>query len=68
VEDFYWCLLACTSVIAVNVVRLSLMGMSARHYALFHSPAADLVIGILLLTIMIGIALLGVRRELFDRV
>src|SRR5947207_3504097 len=29
VQDIFWCLLACSSVVAVNVIRISLMGLSS---------------------------------------
>jgi hypothetical protein len=67
-EDLCWCLLACVSVVAVNVTRMSLMGFSVRHYELIHSPLADTITTVLILSITIGIALLGVRRELLSRI
>jgi hypothetical protein len=30
-QDIFWCLLACSSVVAVNVIRISLMGLSSAH-------------------------------------
>ena len=41
--DVLWCLLACISVIAVNVTRISVQGLSQWHYATFHSPWGDAV-------------------------
>ena len=37
-QDLLWCLLACASVMAVNVTRISLMGLSQSHYSEIHSP------------------------------
>ena len=41
--DLLWCLLACISVIAVNVTRISLMGLSQWHYITVHGPWGDVV-------------------------
>src|SRR5262249_16290565 len=35
--DIIWCLLTCVSVIAVNVLRISLYGLSHDHYQTFHT-------------------------------
>lgn len=66
--DLLWCLMACISVIAVNVTRISLMGLSQRHYAAFHGPWGDAVSGTTILILIIGFCMLGVRRELFARI
>src|SRR5215471_18000255 len=34
--DIIWCLLTCVSVIAVNVIRISLMGLSQDHYQIIQ--------------------------------
>ena len=66
--DLLWCLLACISVIAVNITRLSLMGLSRWHYVTLHSPWSETVGNTIILGLIVGISLLGVRRELFQRV
>src|SRR4051794_22619291 len=33
-----WCLLACASVLAVNVIRISLIGLHPNYYDLLHGP------------------------------
>jgi hypothetical protein len=66
--DLLWSSLACASVIAVNVTRISLMGLSRGHYAAIHSELGDLVVNSLMLVLMIGFSVLGARRELFSRV
>ena len=67
VYDFFWCLLACVSVVAVNVTRISILGLSQWHYATFHSRWGDAVANIIILSLIVGISALGVRRELFAR-
>ncbi len=66
--DLLWCLLACISVIAVNVTRMSVEGLSQWHYATFHSPWGDAVGNTIILGLLVGLSVLGVRRELFQRI
>jgi hypothetical protein len=66
--DFLWCLFACAAVVAVNVTRMAIMGISQWHYATFHSEWAEAGANIIILGLIIGICALGVRRELFQRV
>ncbi len=66
--DLLWCLLACISVIAVNVTRISVEGLSQWHYATFHSPWGDAVGNTIILGLLVGLSVLGVRRELFQRI
>jgi len=66
--DLLWCLMACISVIAVNVTRVSVQGLSQWHYATFHSPWGDAVGNALILGLIVGFSVLGVRRELYQRI
>lgn len=66
--DLLWCLMACISVIAVNITRISFMGLSQWHYATFHSPWGDAVGNTIILGLIVGFSVLGVRRELFHRI
>lgn len=66
--DLFWCLMACISVIAVNVMRISFMGLSQWHYATIHSPWGDAISSTTILILIVGFSMLGVRRELFARV
>ena len=68
VYDLLWCLLACASVVAVNVTRMTFSGLSQWHYATFHSYWGDAVANVIILGLVVGISALGVRRELFQRV
>ena len=65
--DLLWCLLACISVIAVNVTRMSLMGLSQWHYSVFHGPWGECGANTIILGLIIVFSVLGVRRELFPR-
>jgi exosortase/archaeosortase family protein len=66
-QDVLWCLLALVSVVAVNVSRLSLMGLSVWHYQAAHNQWGDMLANTLILGLAVGISMLGVRRELFSR-
>ena len=68
VYDIFWCLLACAAVIAVNVARITICGISEWHYAIFHSQWSDAVTNIIILCLIGGICAFGVRRELFQRI
>jgi len=65
--DLLWRLLACISVIAVNVTRLSLMGLSPWHYVTVHGPWGEVVGNTIILGLIVGFSVLGVRRQLFQR-
>jgi hypothetical protein len=65
--DILWCLMACASVVAVNVTRISLMGLNLVHYDGIHNHWGDAVVNMIILSLTIGFCVLGVRRELFSR-
>ena len=66
-RDIVWSFLACVSVIAVNVSRISLMGLNHNYYKAIHSETGDLIVNSIMLALMVGFSLLGVRRDLFTR-
>jgi hypothetical protein len=66
-SDLVWCMLACGTVLAINVGRLSLMGISLRHYEAIHSQLGDAVTDAMILAATLGWSLLGARREIFSR-
>jgi exosortase/archaeosortase family protein len=66
-KDVLWAGFACASVIAVNVTRISLMGLSHRHYELIHSSWGDMITNSIMLALMVGVTVLGARREIFAR-
>jgi len=67
-KDLSWCFLAAASVIAINVTRISLMGLSEMHYQTIHNHWGDTIANLLIVGLMVGLCLLGVKRELFSRV
>jgi hypothetical protein len=66
-NDLCWCFLAAASVIAINVIRISLMGLTEMHYQMIHNYWGDMIANLLILGVMVGLCLLGVKRELFAR-
>jgi hypothetical protein len=66
-KDLVWCLLAGIAVVMTNITRLSLMGLSERSYLALHGPAGALVVNAILLCLMLGICLFGLRREVLSR-
>jgi hypothetical protein len=67
-RDMLWCLLACLSVVAVNVTRISIMGMSHWYYETFHYGWGATLVNAIILVLIVTFTCLGVRRELFQRV
>jgi hypothetical protein len=65
--DFVWSSAACASVIAVNVARIALTGMSQANYEAIHSPLGTNIFGMVILALTVGFSLLSARRELFRR-
>ena len=66
--DILWSLLACASVIAVNVARIAITGLSRGHYDAIHGhPLGNIVLSAIILGLTIGISVLSARRELFSR-
>jgi len=66
-RDVLWAALACVSVIAINVTRISLMGLSKQHYEVIHSSWGDMITNSIMLAAMVGVTVLGARREIFAR-
>ena len=66
-RDILWSSLIVTSVVAVNVTRLSLMGLSDWHYQTLHNEWGQIFMNTIILGLVVGISVLGVRRELFSR-
>jgi len=65
-EDLMWCLLACAAVVAVNVTRMSIMGLSPAHYEVLHGAFGEMVVNLIILVLTATFCLLGVRRDLFS--
>jgi hypothetical protein len=65
--DIFWSLLVCSSVIAVNVGRIALTGMSRSNYELIHGPVGAVVLGVIILMLAVGFSVVSARREIFPR-
>ena len=66
-QDLQWCLLLCTSVVTVNVTRVSLMGLSLAYYSAIHNVLGDMITNAIIFGLTVGISVLGLRREVFAR-
>jgi hypothetical protein len=65
--DLIWLLLACGSVITVNVARIAITGLSQRNYELIHSNQSwGVILGMIILALTIAFSVVGARRELFS--
>jgi len=66
-RDWQWLVLVVSSVVAVNVTRMSLMGLSEAHYRAIHSSWGYDVVNALTLCVIAAFCFLGVKRELLAR-
>jgi hypothetical protein len=66
-KDVVWCVLASISVVAVNVARISIMGLSGAHYEMLHGAWGNFATNTMTLCLVAGFCMLGARRELFAR-
>jgi hypothetical protein len=59
--------LACTAVVAINVTRISLIGLYPDQYELIHGPIGATAASWAILGVTLGVCLLGVRHDLPTR-
>jgi hypothetical protein len=65
--DFLWLFLACASVVAVNITRIALTGLSQENYQLIHNQNGEMILGTVFLCLIIAFSVIGARREVFHR-
>jgi hypothetical protein len=65
--DLVWSSLACVSVVAVNVLRIAVTGLSHESYDAIHNQWGEMIVGLIILCLTVGFSVLGARRELFTR-
>jgi hypothetical protein len=65
--DVLWSFLACASVVAVNVTRIALTGLSYAHFEAIHNKWGEVVLSTVFLCLIVGFTVIGSRRELFSR-
>ena len=53
-KDFLWCSLACLAVVAVNVSRMAILGLSEDNYLNFHNQWGDAVANLIMLGLIVG--------------
>lgn len=61
-RDYLWCLLACCVIVAINVSRMSLIGVFPQHYDLLHGSVGASVASWLILIAMVAIFRFGMNR------
>jgi hypothetical protein len=62
-KHFVWGALAAISVLAVNVSRLSLIGLFPSHYSTIHGWPGNEIDSLLSLALVVTISVLGIGRE-----
>ena len=68
IHDLVWSGLACASVIVVNISRISIMGLSEHYYQAAHGPLGSTIANAMTVILIVGVSLVGVRREVFSRI
>jgi exosortase/archaeosortase family protein len=66
-KDLVWCLLAALSVLAVNIIRIGLIGLYRDHFETIHGQFGSTIADWVSLSLIFAICVLGVRREIFAR-
>jgi len=54
-------------VVAVNVLRIAVTGLSHESYDAIHNQWGEMIVGLIILCLTVGFSVLGARRELFTR-
>jgi exosortase/archaeosortase family protein len=62
-----WAALACLAVVAINVIRLSLIGFYSEENELLHGAIGKTLVNWITFGTIIGICALGARRDLIAR-
>ncbi len=63
VRDIGWIALALAAVIAINVTRISLMGLYPTHFDLIHGPVGATVASWMSLGVIVAICLFAIRHD-----
>ena len=66
-SDLVWSALTCLAVVAVNIARMSLTGLSRGNYEVIHGPWGAEIFNYIIIAVTVGFSVLGARRELFSR-
>jgi hypothetical protein len=65
--DLLWISLAFVSLVTINITRMAITGLSYWHYQVFHNQWEEMILGTVGLCLIVGISVVGARRELFSR-
>jgi exosortase/archaeosortase family protein len=66
-KDLLWISLMFAGLIATNITRMAVTGLSSWHYEVFHNQWEEMILGTVVLCFIIGMSVMGARRELFSR-
>lgn len=61
-RNLAWCVLACLSVVFINVTRISLIGFFPHYYDLLHGPTGSTVVSWLDVVVIGTICYFGIKR------
>lgn len=64
-RNVLWCGLACLSVVAINVTRISLIGFYPSQYELLHGPIGSTVVSWITVVVVLAVCFYGVGRGRF---
>jgi exosortase/archaeosortase family protein len=65
--DLLWLSLALGTLVASNITRMAITGLSSWHYEMFHNQWEELILGTFGLSVIVGMSVIAARRELFSR-
>ena len=65
--DLLWTSLAFVLLVAINIMRIALAGVSHWHFEMFHNQYEEMILGTIFLCVIVGLSVVGARRELFSR-
>src|SRR5215831_1859558 len=65
--DLLWLSLGVGTLVATNIIRMAITGLSSWHYEMFHNQWEELILGTFGLTVIFGVSVIAARRELFSR-
>ena len=63
VVDLGWCALVVLTVVAINTIRMAMMGISEEHYFLIHGTVGSTIISWMIVGVTVALCLWGTRSD-----
>ena len=63
VVDLGWCALVVLTVVAINTIRMAMMGISEEHYFLIHGTLGSTIISWMIVGVTVALCLWGTRSD-----